>query len=222
MARVAKISTPAVDRAAKLGSAVLAGRDIWATVVPETANIIMQAGVAAFAERGFHGTNLKGITEGTGLSTAALYVHYKSKEDLLFEISKRGYAETEDLALEAMEPPDPADALRTLLYVLTRWHAQNHTIARVIFHEHQALSAEHVAELEEIRRPGYIRIRALLEKVAKGSIPGRDLDGLFAAYLSLPADISRWYGPGVPHTPDQLGRLYCLLGARMLGLADSD
>jgi AcrR family transcriptional regulator len=219
--RVETMTSAAVDRAAELGAPLVAGRDLWAGVPSVTARMILEAAVKAFGERGFHGTNLKGIIAGTGLSTAALYVHFSSKEDLLFQISKRGYVETVEIIDGATALDDPVEALRVLAYAFTRWQAEQHSTARVVFYESEALTQEHAGELAELRRGGELKIRAMIEQgVDQGVFLPGEVRGISGALLSLSIDVARWYGPRAPYTPDELGRLYSVLACRMLGVRD--
>ncbi|WP_309117844.1 helix-turn-helix domain-containing protein, partial [Saccharothrix sp.] len=49
------------------------------------------AAAAAFAGRGYHATTTRDIAAQAGMSPAAVYIHYRSKEDLLFQISRIGH-----------------------------------------------------------------------------------------------------------------------------------
>lgn len=220
MAKASVPRSPAVNRAAKAGAALLVGRDPW-DELPSTARTIEMAGVKAFAERGFHGTNLANITKGTGLSTAALYVHFSNKEDLLFSISKRGYVATHGIVEAATAIPDPVEAFRVLVYAITRWQAEEHTISRVVLYEGRALTPEHAEELLAIQENGERKIRALISRGIKaGVFSGGDPRGISTGVMSLSIDVARWYGPNAPYTPDGLGRLYCALAAKMVGIVD--
>ena len=48
---------------------------------------LARAAVDAFATKGFHGTTTRDISIAAGMSPAALYVHHRSKEELLFLIA---------------------------------------------------------------------------------------------------------------------------------------
>src|SRR5690349_5718396 len=77
---------------------------------------LADAAVQAFAERGFHATTTRDIAAAAGMSPAALYVHHKSKEELLFLISHEGHEKT--LALvraAASSTSDPVGAVRRLM-----------------------------------------------------------------------------------------------------------
>ena len=71
----------------------------WAEVGPEAARRLLVAAVAAFAERGYHATTTRDIAGRAGMSPAALYIHYRTKEELLHRISRIGHEE----ALEILE-----------------------------------------------------------------------------------------------------------------------
>ena len=43
---------------------------------------LVEAAIAAFAEKGFHGTTTRDIAAAAGMTPAALYVHHRSSEDL--------------------------------------------------------------------------------------------------------------------------------------------
>src|SRR5690349_19524093 len=63
----------------------------WDHVEPAAARRLLTGAVDAFAERGFQATTTRDIASRAGMSPAALYVHYPSKERLLFEISLYGH-----------------------------------------------------------------------------------------------------------------------------------
>ncbi|MEV4331093.1 helix-turn-helix domain-containing protein [Streptomyces sp. NPDC049597] len=71
---------------------------------------------AAFADRCFHGTPTRDIASTAGMSPAALYVHHKSKEELLHLISRTGTSRHSTWSVRAIaSAPDPAGRRRTLL-----------------------------------------------------------------------------------------------------------
>jgi AcrR family transcriptional regulator len=70
-------------------------------------------------EHGYHGTSVREIADRAGMSSAALYHHFSSKQDLLFRITDRGIEalvrSTEDALLAS--PNDPASRLRAIVRV---------------------------------------------------------------------------------------------------------
>ncbi|MEU4392856.1 TetR/AcrR family transcriptional regulator [Kribbella sp. NPDC023855] len=189
----------------------------WAHVQPAAARRLLTGAIDAFAERGFQATTTRDIASRAGMSPAALYVHYPSKERLLFEISLYGHRAALEILTEANEGGSPSDRLRAMVSAFTAWHAEHHTIARVVQYELAALSPEHFAEVATIRRA----ISAVVEKtltdgVTDGTFTVEDLPGTTIAVLSLAVDVARWYDPTRHATPQALGTLYADLALRMV------
>ena len=64
--------------------------EAWGDITPDAARRLVSAAVEAFAERGYHATTTRDIAGRAGMSPAALYIHYKTKEELLHRISRIG------------------------------------------------------------------------------------------------------------------------------------
>jgi AcrR family transcriptional regulator len=177
---------------------------------------LVEAAIAAFAERGYQATTTRDIASRAGMSPAALYVHYPSKEQLLYEISRSGHTG----ALEVLKTvPDgtPADRLSRMVAAFTTWHAEHYSIARVVQYELAALSPEHLAEVAAIRREITHAIEsALTEGVADGSFAVPDIPGTALALLSMSIDVARWFDSGRRQSPAALGSLYADLALRMV------
>jgi AcrR family transcriptional regulator len=50
---------------------------------------ILQSAMKLFAENGFHSTSMQGIADQIGIAKGTLYIHFKSKEQLLLSILKQ-------------------------------------------------------------------------------------------------------------------------------------
>lgn len=188
-------------------------------IEPASARALVAAGIACFAEVGFHATTTRDISTRAGLSPAAVYVHFPSKAELLYTISKIGH-ESALSALEeaAGEESDHARRIEAIVATFAAWHARNHRIARVVQYERGSLPEQHRAEIYAIRQrfPAYIE-GELEAGVAAGRLTAPDVSGAALAILSLCIDVARWYSPSEPRSPEQLGALYGDLMLRMLG-----
>ncbi|KAB2590662.1 TetR/AcrR family transcriptional regulator [Streptomyces arboris] len=191
----------------------------WGEVTPEAARRLLVAAVDAFAERGYHATTTRDIAGRAGMSPAALYIHYKTKEELLHRISKIGH----DRALyvlqaEADRDGTAADRLAGAVRSFVRWHAERHTTARVVQYELDALGPEHRTEIVELRRRSDAVVRRIIsEGVAAGEFDVPDIPGTTLAVLSLCIDVARWFNAQGSRTPDEVGALYADLVLRMVG-----
>ncbi|MEU4366101.1 TetR family transcriptional regulator [Micromonospora chersina] len=180
---------------------------------------LLEAAVTAFAERGFHGTTTRDIAAAAGLSPAALYVHHKSKEELLYLISRSGHEHVLRLVREAVaSSTDPAAALRRVVHDFVVTHARDHTTTRVVNYELAALSPAHLAEIREIRHHIEQAIRQLVEAgVSAGVFETPDPRMAAAALLSLGVDVGRWYRDGGDLVPEYIAARYAEMALRIVG-----
>lgn len=190
----------------------------WGEVTPEAARRLLVAAVDAFAERGYHATTTRDIAGRAGMSPAALYIHYKTKEELLHRISKIGHDRALNvLAAEADRDGTAAERLAGAVRSFVRWHAERHTTARVVQYELDALGPEHRTEIVELRRRSDAVVRRIIsEGVEAGEFDVPDIPGTTLAVLSLCIDVARWFNAQGSRTPDEVGALYADLVLRMV------
>lgn len=187
----------------------------------DTRERLLRAAITAFAERGFHATTTRDIAAAAGMSPAAVYVHHRSKEELLHQISRSGHERTLALVREAIaSADDPAEQLRRVVRAFARHHAEENTSARVVNYELSALSAEHAREITELRRAISAEMTALVERgVAAGVFDCPQPRLAAAALLSLGIDIARWYRENRSWTPTELADAYAGMALRVVGAA---
>jgi AcrR family transcriptional regulator len=179
----------------------------------------MAAAVESFAAKGFHGTTTRDIASGAGMSPAALYVHHRSKEELLFRISRTGHDRTLALVQEAKATSRrPRDQLLAVVHAFVVYHAEDHTGARIVNYELAALSPEHLAEIAAVRRQIEREMRDVVERgVEAGEFSSSDPHMTALALLSLGIDVARWYRDEGDWTPRQIADHYCELALRIVG-----
>ncbi|MFD4479007.1 MULTISPECIES: TetR/AcrR family transcriptional regulator [unclassified Streptomyces] len=191
----------------------------WGEVTPDAARRLLVAAVEAFAERGYHATTTRDIAGRAGMSPAALYIHYKTKEELLHRISRIGH----DKALRVLRtaadgPGTAAERLADAVRSFVRWHADHHTTARVVQYELDALGEEHRTEIVALRRQSDAAVRDMInDGVRNGEFDVPDVPGTTLAVLSLCIDVARWFNVAGHRTPDEVGALYADLVLRMVG-----
>ena len=196
-----------------------AGLAAWRDITPDAARRLVVAAVEAFAERGYHATTTRDIASRAGMSPAALYIHYKTKEELLYQISRVGHVASLSLLTAARDAPGtPAQRLGQAVRSFVRWHAEHHTTGRVVQYELGALGPGHYAEIVAMRRETeQVFASILTDGVAAGDFDVPDVSGTTLAILSLCIDVARWFNPKGRRTPDEVGALYAGLTARMVG-----
>lgn len=180
---------------------------------------LLNAAVTAFAERGFHGTSTRDIAAAAGMSPAAVYVHYRSKEELLDQIARTGHEQVLTLVREAVAAhATPAGQLVAAVRDFAAHHARTHAGARVVNYELAALTPDNAGAIRELRREISAELRALVERgVAAGDFDCPDPRLAATALLSLGIDIARWYRDDHSLTPEELGEAYAAMALRIVG-----
>jgi AcrR family transcriptional regulator len=181
---------------------------------------LFDAALAAFAAKGFHGTTTRDIAAAAGMSPAALYVHHKSKEELLYLIARTG----NQAALEQLDKciaisDDPVEQMHEVVRDFATRSAEHHTITRVINAELGALSPEHRADIRAMRQRFAKVVHDVIERgVDAGVFQVEDPEIVATALISLGIDVARWYRDGGRLTPTAVGDHYADLAMRMLGV----
>ncbi|MFF0514745.1 TetR family transcriptional regulator [Streptomyces sp. NPDC004250] len=201
------------------------GGDIepWEEVTPDAARRLLVAAVEAFAERGYHATTTRDIAGRAGMSPAALYIHYKTKEELLHRISRIGHTRAVAILRSAAQGDGSAtERLADAVSSFVRWHAGRRTTARVVQYELDALGPEAREEILTLRRQCDAAVRGIIDDgVATGEFDVPDVKGTTLAVLSLCIDVARWFNVNGARTPDEVGALYADLVLRMVGAGAS-
>jgi AcrR family transcriptional regulator len=193
--------------------------DLWREDLGDVPRGLLTSAVRCFASNGFHATTTRDISEGVGLSPAAMYVHFPSKELVLFEIIRAGH---ERVLAYVQEPPvlaieDSAERLRAVISRYTAWHARHHVAARVCQYELAALTAEHYADVLDLRHRTNEFFRDTVARgVDDGSFAQVDVKRVTRAMLSLSIDLVRWYRLEGSDSPEQLGDFYADLALRLV------
>ncbi|MBO2454034.1 TetR family transcriptional regulator [Actinomadura barringtoniae] len=193
--------------------------DGWREIEPATARRLLVAGVMAFAAKGYHATTTRDIAERAGLSPGGLYVHFASKEELLYRISLAGTRESLEHVRKAAMAADntPQARLRAVIESLAVRGARYHTTGRVIEYELGSLDEGHRAEVAALRREIAAIVREILEDGRRqGVFDVPDVEGTTVAVLSLAVDVARWYRTSGRRAPEEIGDLYADLAWRLV------
>jgi AcrR family transcriptional regulator len=180
---------------------------------------LINAAIDSFAAKGFHGATTRDIAAAAGMSPAALYVHHKSKEELLYLISRIGHEVALSLLHDSIaSSTDPAVQLVAATHAFTSWHANDHTRAHIVNHELSALSAEHLAEIVALRRAIERAMREVVEAgVDQGLFVTSNSHMTALALLSLGVDVARWYREDGAWSPEEVAGYYGELALRIVG-----
>lgn len=180
---------------------------------------LLAAALDTFAAQGFHGTGTRDLAEAAGMSQPALYVHYATKEELLFQLSLDGHRTIVQIVREAAASHDtPAGRLRAVVRDHSRYHAVHQKQARVVNLEMGALTPEHREVISRYRRELESIVRGILiDGVERGDFHVVDPPMTALALLSLGFDVCRWYRKDLIWTIDEIGDRYQEMAVRIVG-----
>jgi AcrR family transcriptional regulator len=195
------------------------GRSVESTA--DAAQRLLEAAADAFAAKGFHATTTRDIASRAGLSPAGVYVHFASKEDLLFQLSRAGHEAARDMLVAAAETAaTPTDALRSIMRQFAQWHAEHFRVARIVQYEFQNLTPEHREAVLGLRKDIDAVVRDVITAgVASAEFAVEDVPETTLALLSMAVDVARWYDPEIKRTPESIGLTYGDLGLRLVAAA---
>lgn len=193
--------------------------ELWDPELSEVVRGLLTSAVRCFAANGYHATTTRDISSGVGLSPASLYVHFPSKELVLFEIVRAGHqralAHIQDPVVH--ETADRTERLRVMMSRYTAWHARHHVAARVCQYEYISLTPEHYQQIMALRHQTNDVFReAVARGVEVGVFAAVDINRVVRAMLSLSIDLVRWYRLDGCDSPEHIGDFYADLAVSMV------
>ncbi|WHU48469.1 TetR/AcrR family transcriptional regulator [Gordonia sp. L191] len=184
---------------------------------------IRAAAIASFAEFGYAGTSTRQITARLGMSAAAMYPHFRSKEELLYSIALEGHQAVNDAMRAADEPSAPyPDRLRAVVAAFAEWQARHHQLAKVVQYEMRALRPEHFRAIADLRHETTAMLTTIITAgVQAGEFLADDADDVILAISSLCVDVCRWFPSRTHRDPVRLGVAYARMASRMVRAEES-
>lgn len=121
-------------------------------VLRPTRGRILDAAEHLFAEHGYDGVSMPMIAAASGITAGAIYKHFKSKEELFFEVVVRA------VQAVAITTEDPSDGATGLPHIVAAYTTKPFRLLRRFAVEIHYASAKHS------------RVRRLLRKALRGNI----------------------------------------------------
>lgn len=174
----------------------------------EKRQLILDAAIRVFADRGYHGARVGDIAEQAGVAHGLLYHYFASKDDVLQTIFSENWGELigRFRAVEAAE--EPADGkLEGIGKILLRTWRNDPALVTVMVRE-VARSHQLRDRVEEVREAFAIVQRIVEEGQAAGMFR-RDLDARLASWLfygGLEEVLTGWVLGQLPDGEDDVAR----------------
>ncbi|MBO0820060.1 MAG: TetR/AcrR family transcriptional regulator [Nocardiopsaceae bacterium] len=175
-----------------MDSAVRAGSEPQGGRRGDTRQRIQQVALELFAEQGYERTSLREIAERLGVTKAALYYHFKSKEDIVASFTEDYFTQLDQLVAWAKEQPRTAATAQEVFdrYIgivmdgreVFRFMERNQAMLRQADDSGGSDDGKH-RRLAQFRP----RMNALVEAIVGPDAPDRDRVRATAAFLAVSA-----------------------------------
>lgn len=180
--------------------------------VTDSRRDILHTAARLFQERGYEATSMQDVASALDVSKGALYHHFQSKDEILFEIMNHGLDVFDEEVLNVVRPmPDPVERLRACIarHIGMVLRGRDREIT-VILHENRTLPSR-LRKLINARKKSYILfLEETIEAVQKQMATKNDISPQSAAFalLGMINWIYQWYRPGGSLSEEQLIRDY--------------
>jgi AcrR family transcriptional regulator len=214
--RRSTVSAPAFWRVGKVelpGSSLPAG----------TRRRILHTALQLFATRGYAGTSIRDIAAVLDLRPSALYAHFRSKEQVLAEISEVGHAAHAAALDEAVAAAsdDPVAQLRALARAHALFHTRYPHVSVVVNEELYSLPAELAAPSLSIRARATKLLTDILQRgVDAGVFDVPDPTLSAAAIAAMSMRLPYRFAPGGSLDAAAVADHHADLALRIVGVHD--
>jgi DNA-binding GntR family transcriptional regulator/AcrR family transcriptional regulator len=173
-----------------------------------------------FSKQGYGSTSTRSLSALIGMEKATLYYHVKSKEDLLYLITKSSVETLQEEVRKAVEGITcPLERLAVLIRAHCMSLLRDQTQHATSLAEVRALSPERLAEIVSVRRSYQTEIRRVIEAGQKNGSIRADVEPRYLASMlrGLLDRTVEWYQKGGALSSAQLAECFCdiyLFGAQ--------
>ena len=160
---------------------------------------ILTTATKLFADRGYRATNLGDVAKQLHVTRQALYYHFPSKADILFEIFSQFFDRLNAAIDEAVKGLDePGQRYRAMLMAHVSVVAEQSMYSTVFVQEHRALPERFEMVIQERRRAYHRRFVRACDEAVKAGYLRSDIDPEIAVSLMFGAAnwTYRWFRPG--------------------------
>lgn len=185
---------------------------------------VLAMSASLFYRQGAAATSIRDITRACGLSPGALYNHFASKDDMLYELVRHGHEALERrIDTELSKAPDePAERTAAFVRAYVMGHLVHPELANVVRREYLHLSPARYQEVVARRRRLRTRLSKLLRQGAGAGvfdlIGGSDAATRAAVMvLDMCSRTSEWYDPSRSESPARLAERYVAGALRLVG-----
>lgn len=174
-----------------------------------TRSRVVRAAIELFAERGYHSTGIRELSERANIGRGALYYHIRSKQELLFDITMTFLEDQAHNARLVVESDlDPLAKLRLLTHQGVNGLTNDRQGFRVVIWESRALEGEYKAKVADLRKSYHGHWTVALDEAAKQGLLKPADASIVWGFIGMINYTIRWLEPDGPDSPEAVADRY--------------
>ena len=165
----------------------------------QTAQIILEKAHELFVEKGYERSSMREIAEKVGISKAALYHHFKNKEDILFTLCvEAGEIINEDMRQAILKSEtqysNVRDQLINILYNYTIGYLKHKNFNKILFFEIESLPPDKREIIINYERSNVAQFKNYLRRIMEqGKIKKTNITVLTFCFFATVQWLYFWY-----------------------------
>lgn len=183
---------------------------------PETQELIYQAAVRLFRERGYHATSIRDIAAAVDIQPAAIYHYFRNKEAVLYSIMERVLTDLLRMQEALLNTgASPVEQLREMVRAHVRFHCERSSEAFVTDTELRGLSGDLYAQIVEYRDRYQALFRRVIEEgVGQGVFSVPDVHVATNILLVMATGAVTWFCPGGRLSLEEVAAIHATLALK--------
>lgn len=178
-----------------------------------------------FFEHGFDAVPMSKVAKAAGVTTPALYWHFKSKADLYFEVVDKAYRESFDRLVKHAVGNDAREKMRSYVryYVEEQLRDRDATLMFGIGQHGARIPERKKEEFDALQRMFNELLRGVLQDGQEaGEFNIKDVSVTTYAIQTMCEYSATWFKPGGRLSAAEVAELYADLANRMTALSSGD
>jgi AcrR family transcriptional regulator len=184
-----------------------------------TKGTILSVALGLIAERGFHGTSIRDLAEGAGITSATLYAHYPTKDHILAELLRIGHEHhLRNLQAAVLDAgSSPVDQLAAAVRAHVRVHATFSRLAVVCNDELHALNATLASPVVALRTESELLLLTVIQRgVDNGVFHPEHVVLALAAIGGMGLRVANWFVPDGAVALEEVEETYAAFALRIV------
>ena len=171
---------------------------------------VLDRAAHAIARHGYHGMSMRDLAKATGRGLASFYTLFRSKEDILFELQSRAFAELiEDAETNVNGAKTAVGKLEAFVAAHVKFTVEQPDVMRVLIQEAAALPPARRAQVRALKERYFAIGERVVRLVAGRSVPEPELVRLTYTLFGMLNWIYGWYEPAQHGSAEEVVATIC-------------